>query len=118
MTGDPLDALTEFFDALLARCGRFGIRHQVVLDPGTGSAPHHWDWQDRFEYQKRVYSNLDILRRYDLPIYIALPWKDTPQHAELMEIIVAAEPDYGRVHYPEQVRAAEERVRAGARRSG
>ena len=80
-----------------------------MIDPGTGFAPHDWPWEERFVYQKRVYGNLDKLRVFELPLYIALPWKDTVQHAELMDIIVAGDPEYGRVHYPHQVRAAEQR---------
>lgn len=107
--GDPVEVILEFFTEMLARCDRFGIRERVVVDPGTGFAPHDWPWEERFVYQKRVYANLDRLRVFGLPLYIALPWKDTVQHAELMDIIVAGDPEYGRVHYPHQVRAAEQR---------
>lgn len=109
VTGDPVEVILDFFEAMLARCDRFGIRERVVVDPGTGFAPHDWPWEERFVYQKRVYSNLDRLRVFGLPLYIALPWKDTDQHRELMDIIVAGDPEYGRVHYPQQVRDAEHR---------
>ena len=56
--------------------------------PGTGFAPSNWPWEDRFVYQKQVYSNLDELRRWGLPLYIALPWKETAQHDELLDIVV------------------------------
>lgn len=114
VTGDPVEAIVEFFTAMLARCDRYGVRRQVVIDPGTGFAPHDWPWEERFVYQKQVYGNLGALRVFDLPLYIALPWKDTAQHAQLMEIIVAADPEYGRVHYPHQVYAAQQRVAARA----
>ena len=39
-----------------------------------------------------------------------LPWKDTPQHWELMEIVLKQRPEYGRVHYPDQVRALERKL--------
>lgn len=104
---DPIDTLIEFFDARLADADRFGMRHRCIIDPGTGFAPSNWAWEDRYLYQKRVYSNLDQLRRWDLPLYIALPWKDTPQHWELMEIVLKQRPEYARVHYPDQVRALE-----------
>jgi dihydropteroate synthase len=48
-----------------------------------------------------------VLRRFDLPLYVALPWKRTVRHDELMEIVVRHQPDYGRVHHPERVRAIE-----------
>jgi dihydropteroate synthase len=54
-----------------------------------------------------VYGELDRLRVFDLPLYIALPWKDTAQHDELLEIIVRGRPEYGRAHYPAKIRAAE-----------
>ena len=103
---DPMSLVVEFFEHALARVDRYGIRKNMVLDPGTGFAPHDWPWEQRFEYQKLVYGALNRLRTFELPIYIALPWKDTPQHAELLEIILDHEPDYGRAHYPARVRTA------------
>ncbi len=61
-------------------------------------------------YQKHVYSNLDELRRFELPLYIALPWKETVQHDELLEIVIRQRPEYGRAHYPAKVRATEARL--------
>jgi dihydropteroate synthase len=110
VTADPVDTLIEFFTARLADADRFGMRHRCIIDPGTGFAPSNWAWADRYLYQKRVYSNLDKLRCFELPLYIALPWKDTPQHWELMEIVLLAQPEYGRVHYPDLVRALEQRL--------
>ena len=107
VTADPVATLIEFFDARLADADRFGMRHRCLIDPGTGFAPSNWAWEDRYAYQKIVYSNLSELRRWGLPLYIALPWKDTPQHWELMEIVVRQQPEYGRVHYPDKVRALE-----------
>lgn len=112
VVGDPVETIIEFFDVMLTRCDRYGIRDRVVIDPGTGFAPHDWPWEERFVYQKRVYSHLDRLRVFGLPLYIALPWKDTVQHAELMDIVVAGNPEYGRVHYPHQVCEAEQRRRS------
>jgi dihydropteroate synthase len=103
---DPILAMVEFFDDRLAVLGRYGIRQNAILDPGTGFAPHDWKWEDRFFYQREVYSRLHELRRFDLPVYIALPWRDTAQHRELFEIVVAQDPDYGRVHFPVQARNA------------
>lgn len=107
---DPVATIVEFVDARLATADRYGVRHRCIIDPGTGFAPSNWPWEDRYLYQKAVYGNLDELRRWDLPIYIALPWKDTPQHWELMEIVLRQQPDYGRAHYPDLVRALEHRL--------
>jgi dihydropteroate synthase len=104
---DPIDALVEFFDARLADADRFGLRRRCIIDPGTGFAPSDWPWEERYLYQKVVYTNLEELRRWDLPLYIALPWKETPQHAELLEIVLLKRPEYGRAHYPGRVRAVE-----------
>jgi dihydropteroate synthase len=112
VVGDPVDALIEFFDEALRRCDRFGVRHQMVIDPGTGFAPHNWAWEERYLYQRQVYSRLDELRVYDLPLYIALPWKDTVQHNELLDIVISRNPDYGRAHYPDRIVAAEQRFTA------
>lgn len=105
---DPVQLIIDFFEDRLDALARAGIRDNVVLDPGTGFAPHDWAWEDRFLYQKEVYTRLDELRRFGLPLYIALPWKDTPQHAELLQIIVSRRPEYGRVHYPKMIQKAEE----------
>lgn len=107
---DPVQLIVDFFEDRLRAVDRFGIRANCVLDPGTGFAPHDWAWEDRFHYQKAVYSRLAELRRFGLPLYIALPWRDTAQHEELMDIVVRAEPEYGRVHYPAKVAAARRRV--------
>lgn len=107
---DPLVALHEFFEARLADADRYGLRHRCIIDPGTGFAPSNWPWEQRYIYQKRVYSNLDALRVFDLPIYIALPWKETDQHDELLEIVIENTPEFGRVHYPEKVRRFQARL--------
>jgi dihydropteroate synthase len=107
---DPIDALVEFFTARLADADRFGLRHRCIVDPGTGFAPSNWPWEERYLYQKRVYSNLDALRVFDLPLYIALSWKETVQHDELLEIVVGQQPEYGRAHYPAKVRRFEQRI--------
>ena len=110
---DPVDTLIDYFDARLADADRFGVRHRCIIDPGTGFAPSNWPWEDRYRYQKIVYSNIDQLRRWDLPVYIALPWKDTPQHWELMEIVLRQQPEYGRAHYPGLVRGLERTLGLG-----
>lgn len=104
---DPVEAIVEFFEARLAQADRFGLRHRCILDPGTGFAPPNWPWEQRYVYQKRVYTNLDVLRRFELPLYVALPWKRTAQHDELLEIVVRQQPEFGRVHHPERVRELE-----------
>jgi dihydropteroate synthase len=106
---DPVRVLLDFFDEMLTRADHFGIRQNVVIDPGTGFAPHDWPWEARYVYQKQVYSQLDRLRVHGLPLYIALPWKDTVQHAELLDIVVAQQPEYGRCHHPDRILRAVER---------
>ncbi|MFM8531617.1 MAG: hypothetical protein ACKOD2_18475, partial [Ilumatobacteraceae bacterium] len=107
---DPNAVMQDFFEARRADADRFGMRARCIKDPGTGFAPANWPVEERYLYQKQVYSNLGELRRWDLPIYIALPWKDTPQHWELMEIVLAQRPEYGRAHYPDKVREVEHRL--------
>ncbi len=107
---DPVQAIIEFFEARLQQADRYGMRHRCILDPGTGFAPSNWPWEQRYVYQKRVYTNLDALRRFDLPLYVALPWKRTDQHDELLEIVVRQQPEYGRVHHPDRVRNLERRL--------
>jgi dihydropteroate synthase len=108
--GDPLDRMLEFFEDRLAVAATYGLRDRCLLDPGTGFGPHGWEWADRFIYQKHVYSNIDRLRVFGLPLYIPLPWKVTPDHDELLEIVLAKDPEYGRVHYPARVLEVYRRV--------
>ena len=103
---DPMGVLLEWFDAALHRLDAFGLRDRCVLDPGTGFAPHDLPWEERFVYQRQVYSELDRLRAFGLPLYIALPWRDTPQHAELLDIVLDHDPEYGRAHEPARILAA------------
>jgi dihydropteroate synthase len=108
--GDPVEAIIAFFASRLADADRCGLRQRCVLDPGTGFAPPEWPWAERYVYQKRVYSNLESLRRFGLPLYIALPWKETAQHDELLEIVIRQSPEFARAHYPAKVRAFEQRI--------
>ena len=112
VVGDPLDAMCDFFEERLRLADRYGLRERCLIDPGTGFGPHGWDWADRYLYQKQVYTNLDRLRVFGLPLYIPLPWKDTAQHAELLDIVVSRQPEYGRAHEPDRIRAAEQRLHA------
>ena len=105
---DPVQAIVDFFTDRLAVADRYGLTDRCIIDPGTGFAPPNWPWEQRFAYQKRVYSNLGELRRFGLPLYIALPWKETVQHDELLDIVLRHRPEYGRAHYPAKIRAAEE----------
>ncbi|MGB0114785.1 MAG: dihydropteroate synthase [Ilumatobacteraceae bacterium] len=106
---DPVQAMVDFFEARLADADRFGLRSRCIVDPGTGFAPSNWPWDERFVYQKHVYSNLDELRRFGLPLYIALPWKETAQHDELLDIVVQQRPEFGRCHYPAKIRRFQQR---------
>jgi dihydropteroate synthase len=107
---DPIRVMIEFFEERLRVADRFALRSACILDPGTGFAPSNWPWEERFLYQKHVYSNLQDLRRFELPLYIALPWKNTAQHDELLEIVLRQQPEFGRVHYPEKVRRVEKEL--------
>lgn len=107
---DPIGVMLDFFTERLAVADRFGMRRRCILDPGTGFAPSGWPWEERYVYQKLVYSRLGELRVFGLPLYVALPWKDTAQHDELLEIVVQQRPEYGRVHYPAKVRSFQHRL--------
>jgi dihydropteroate synthase len=110
--GDAVDVMVEWFDAKLREADRWGVRELMILDPGTGFAPLGWEWESRYHYQRHIYTNLDRLRAFDLPLYIALPWKVTDQHEELLAIVLRYGVEYGRAHYPAHVREVEAAVRA------
>ncbi len=111
VTGDPVEVMCGWFERSLRRWERAGIdRSRLILDPGTGFGPPGWEWADRYRYQKRVYENLEALRAFGLPLYLPLPWKETAQHDELLEICIRASFDYGRCHRPDRVRQAMARL--------
>lgn len=105
---DPLGTMLEFFEARLRVADRYGLRQRCLLDPGTGFAPSNWPWEQRYLYQKEVYSGLERLRVFDLPLYIALPWKETVQHDELLDIVISQRPEFGRAHIPTKIRRHQE----------
>jgi len=113
VVGDPVAAMVEWFDQQLRRADRWGIRGRMMLDPGTGFAPAHWDWADRFEYQKAIYGGLGELRRFELPIYVPVAWKQTPDRLELVDIVLRQDIDVARAHIPEQIRARHAAIEAG-----
>ena len=117
--GDPVEVMISWFDERLREMDRYGLRDRCYLDPGTGFAPAHWEWSERAEYQRQIYSGLDRLRRFDLPIYVPVPWKLTDDRMALLDIVLAQDIDYARAHRPGQVRARYEAVRgrAGERRT-
>lgn len=102
--GDPVEVMVSWFADRLAQMERYGIAQRCYLDPGTGFAPPHWDWDDRAEYQRKIYSGLDRLRVFDLPIYVPVPWKQTADRLELLDIALSHNIDFARSHYPAQVR--------------
>ena len=111
VTGDPVEVICGWFRRSLRRWEESGVeRNRLILDPGTGFGPPGWEWADRYRYQKRVYENLDALRAFGLPIYLPLPWKQTAQHDELLEICIRAGFDYGRCHRPDRVLALMDRL--------
>ncbi|MBA44979.1 MAG: hypothetical protein CMB31_00125 [Euryarchaeota archaeon] len=111
--GDPVQVMVDWFDLQLERATRWGIRDRLVLDPGTGFAPAHWDWEDRFKYQKAIYLGLDRLRRFELPIYVPIAWKQTPDRLELVDLVLAQEVEYVRAHIPKQIRERHAAIRDG-----
>ena len=111
--GDPVGVMVDWFDTQLQRADRWGMRSRMLLDPGTGFAPAHWDWSERFDYQKAIYSGLGELRRFELPIYVPVAWKQTPDRLELVDIVLAQDVDYARAHIPSQIRARHDAIKAG-----
>ncbi|NOX30929.1 MAG: dihydropteroate synthase [Actinobacteria bacterium] len=103
VAGDPVGVMVDWFAEQLEKATKYGIRHRLLLDPGTGFAPAHWDWSERREYQKAIYTNLNRLRVFDLPLYVPVPWKQTSDRLELLDLVLAHDPEYARAHIPAQV---------------
>ena len=75
------------------------------------AAPRYVEHVDRAR-EAALRSNLAAMRVFGLPLYIAMPWKETTQHDELLEIVIRNRPEFGRVHYPAKVRSFEHRLAA------
>ena len=104
VTGDPIEVIVRWFEKSLDELEKKGLKkNQLILDPGTGFGPENWNWKDRFKYQERVYSNLDQLKTFGLPVYVALPWKFEDGRKELLEILLKVGFDYGRTHLPQRI---------------
>ena len=102
--GDPLDTILPWFESQLERVTSAGVAEsQLIVDPGTGFAPDDWEWQDRRRYQEAVYSQLDRLRVFGMPIYMALPWKFDGGRLELLDILLRVGFDIGRTHVPDSI---------------
>ncbi len=108
--GDPVEVMVSWFEERLAQIDSYGIRERCYLDPGTGFAPAHWEWSDRAEYQRKIYTGLDQLRVFDLPIYVPVPWKQTQDRMELLDLALSHDIEFARAHYPAQVRSRHEAV--------
>ncbi len=104
VSGDPVAVMVEWFAEHIGRLRRAGVAQQLLLDCGVGFGPHDMDWPERAEYQRAVYSGLGELRRFGLPLYVPVPWLQTPDRLELLDLALSQMPDYVRAHRPDQVR--------------
>jgi dihydropteroate synthase len=103
--GDPWETMIPWFRQRIEALEAAGIRREcLILDPGTGFGPADWQWEERRKYQEAIYSRLDELRVFELPIYVALPWKFDGGRLELLDMALTAGIDFGRVHHPRFVR--------------
>ncbi|MBT94848.1 MAG: hypothetical protein CL431_02610 [Acidimicrobiaceae bacterium] len=104
VSGDPVEVIVRWFEKSLDDLTKRGLsKEQIILDPGTGFGPANWEWEDRYKYQERVYSNLNKLKIFDLPVYVALPWKFENGRKHLLEILLEVGFDYGRTHLPKRI---------------
>ncbi len=111
VSGDPLETILPWFDETLTKLEKSGIKQQqLILDPGTGFGPADWAWEERQQFQERIYRNLERLRVFGLPVYIALPWKMEEGRRELLDILLEVGFDYGRTHIPEQILDAQKEL--------
>ncbi len=102
--GDPVTVMVEWFASHIERLRQAGVTQQLLLDCGVGFSPAGLEWSQRAEYQRAIYSGLGELRRFDLPLYVPVPWMQTPDRMELLDLALSCKPDYVRAHRPAQVR--------------
>ncbi|HCB37219.1 MAG TPA: hypothetical protein DEP66_03170 [Acidimicrobiaceae bacterium] len=113
VVGDPVPVIVDWFETQLRRLRPRGVVERLLLDPGVGFAPHGWNWPDRYEYQKAVSAGLGELRRFGLPLYVPVAWKQAPDRLELIDLALAHNPEFVRAHIPSQVRARHAALVAG-----
>ena len=111
--GDPVQVMVDWFDLQLERAAKWGIRDRLTLDPGTGFSPPHWEWKERYQYQKAIYGGLNRLRVFELPIYVPIAWKQTPDRLELVDLALSQDVEFVRAHIPQQIRERHEALRNG-----
>ena len=111
--GDPVQVMVDWFDIQLERAAKWGIRDRLTLDPGTGFSPPHWEWKERYQYQKAIYGGLNRLRVFELPIYVPIAWKQTPDRLELVDLALSQDVEFVRAHIPQQIRERHEALRNG-----
>ena len=111
--GDPVQVMVDWFDLQLERAAKGGIRDRLTLDPGTGFSPPHWEWKERYQYQKAIYGGLNRLRVFELPIYVPIAWKQTPDRLELVDLALSQDVEFVRAHIPQQIRERHEALRNG-----
>ena len=111
--GDPVQVMVDWFDLQLDRAAKWGIRDRLTLDPGTGFSPPHWEWKERSQYQKAIYGGLNRLRVFELPIYVPIAWKQTPDRLELVDLALSQDVEFVRAHIPQQIRERHEALRNG-----
>ncbi|WP_419841233.1 dihydropteroate synthase [Candidatus Poriferisodalis sp.] len=102
--GDPAAVMSDWFGHHIERLRRSGVGQRLLLDCGVGFGPHDMTWPQRAAYQRAIYGGLDQLRRFNLPLYVPVPWLQTPDRLELLDLALAQNPDYVRAHHPAQVR--------------
>ncbi len=103
VSGDPVTAMKEWFEHHIKRLRQSGVKQRLLLDCGVGFGPHNMDWPERAAYQKAIYKGLNELRSFDLPLYVPVPWIQTPDRLELLDLALEQQPDYVRAHRPKQV---------------
>lgn len=111
---DPIAAMCDWFTSRLHKLASRGLADRLLADPGVGFGPPNWEWEARRAYQRAIYAGLDRLRAVGLPLYVPLPWLQTPDRLALMDIALAHQPEYVRCHVPSQVLARAAAIADGA----
>ena len=106
---DPIAVMVDFFEPPRRRRS-IRAAHALHHRPWHRVRPVELAVGGTLRVPEAGVSSLDALRRSGLPLYIALPWKETAQHDELLEIVVRQRPEFGRAHYPAKIRSFERRL--------
>ena len=87
--GDPVQVMVDWFDLQLEHAERWGIKRPAHIGSWNWILPTSLELGREIRIPKAIYSGLSRLRRFGLPIYVPIAWKQTPDRLELVDLVLS-----------------------------